>query len=111
MDPIRRTNRIICSTLGLLLIASVTHVPLVDITDSAAATQGLEASEGTLPSPTPVPKSPEPVRLMLESKRYVYLLSLHNVTSRTTDTDMFLLLKHMMLDPLKFRSNYVDSHA
>lgn len=48
---------------------------------------------------------------MLESKRHVYLLSLHNVTSRTTDTDMFLLLKHMMLDPLKFRSNYVDSHA
>lgn len=110
MDPIRRINRIICSTLGLLLIASFTHVPLVDITDSAAATQGMEASEGTLPSPTPLPKSPEPVRLMLESKYHVSLLSLHNVTCRT-DTDMFLLLKHMKLDPLKFRSNYVDSHA
>lgn len=110
MDPIRRINRIICSTLGLLLIASVAHVPLVDITDSAAATQGMEASEGTLPAPTPVPKSPEPVRLMLESKRHVSLLSLHNVTCNT-DTDMFLLLKHMLLEPLKFRSNYVDSHA
>ncbi|PJN49235.1 hypothetical protein PAEVO_59440 [Paenibacillus sp. GM2FR] len=110
MDPIRRINRIICSTLGLLLIALFTNVPLVDITDSAAATQGMEASEGTLPSPTPVPKSPEPVRLMPESKRHVSLLSLHIVTFRT-DTGMFLLLKHMMLDPLKFRSNYVGSHA
>lgn len=110
MDPIRRINRIICSTLGLLLIASVCNVPLVDITDSAAATQGMEASEGTLPAPTPVPKSPEPVRLMLESKRHVSLLSLLSVTCNT-DTDMFLLLKHMKLEPLKFRSNYVDSHA
>lgn len=47
---------------------------------------------------------------MLESKRHVSLLSLHNVTCNT-DTDMFLLLKHMLLEPLKFRSNYVDSHA
>ncbi|ANA79912.1 hypothetical protein PVOR_00265 [Paenibacillus vortex V453] len=110
MDPIRRIIRIICSTLGLLLIASVTPVPLVDITDSAAATHGMEASEGNLPESTPVPKTPEPVRLKLEDKRHVSLLSLNNVTC-CTETDMFLILKHMLLEPLKFRSNYVDSHA
>lgn len=47
---------------------------------------------------------------MLEAKRHVSLLSLQNVTC-CTETDMFLILKHMLLEPLKFRSNYVDSHA
>ncbi|KOP66073.1 hypothetical protein AMS62_13100 [Bacillus sp. FJAT-18019] len=109
MDPTRRINRIICLALGFLLIASVSQIPMTDLSDSAAAS-GLEASEGILPASSPVPKSPEPVRLMLEAKHNVSLLSSQNVTS-CTDTDMFLLLKHMKLEPLKFRSNYVDHHA
>ncbi len=57
----------------------------------------------------PTPKCPDPIRMIPEAPRHIYLLSLHNV-SRSTETDMFLILKHMLLAPLKFRSNYVDSH-
>lgn len=110
MDPIRRINRIICSALGFMLLSYVTPVLGEDLSDSVIAQQGMEAPEGAYPAPAPVPKSPDPVRLMLELPRHESLLSLNDVTC-STETDMFLILKHMMLEPLKFRSNYVDSHV
>ncbi|WP_141235863.1 hypothetical protein [Paenibacillus sp. 7541] len=70
-----------------------------------------EAVESVRPAPPMLPKSPEPGRMMPEVFSRVFITLLPKSIDEPVQSDTFLILKHMLLEPLKFRSNYVDIHA
>lgn len=110
-DPIRRRSRVIYWALGWFMLISSVSLTGDDVSESAVPQQELALSKAARTVPAPVPTTPLPERTAIETTKTVYLMSTRmNVFSQQT-AHIFLILKHMLLEPLKFRSNYVNSHA
>ncbi|WP_422658708.1 hypothetical protein ACK8P5_24110 [Paenibacillus sp. EC2-1] len=97
--------------LGLSVLASSTSITGDDRSDSIFETQELALAKSNRAAPAPIPTSPVPERTLTVAPRKVYLISTRMNFFSLKSAHIFLILKHMLLEPLKFRSNYVDSHA
>lgn len=97
--------------LGLSVLASATSITGDDRTDSAVPSQELALAKSYRAAPVPIPTGPVPDRMMIAAPRKMYLISKRMNEFSLQTAHIFLILKHMLLEPLKFRSNYVDGHA
>ena len=111
MDPIRRISRFFYLALGLSVLASSTSITGDDRADSAVPSQELAPAKSNRAATTPIPLSPLPERIMSAAPRQMYLISTRMNEFSLQTAHIFLILKHILLEPLKFRSNYVDGHA
>ena len=111
MDPIRRISRFFYLALGLSVLASSTSITRDDRTDSAVPSQELAPTKSNHAAPATIPLSSVPERIILAAPRQMHLISTRMNEFSLETAHIFLVLKHMLLEPLKFRSNYVDGYA
>lgn len=97
--------------LGLSVLASSSPLSGVERSDSAIPTQELTQAKSNRATPAPIPTSPVPEWIMSAAPRRMYLISTRMNEFSLQTAHIFLILKHMLLEPLKFRSNYVDEYA
>ena len=107
MDPIRRISRFVYVTLGILAAAFTVHWSGEDKNDPSAVKQReLELTKASDSPPDSPPTSPVPEKYRGVAG-YVNLISAIIIEFSLRNTYISLFLKRKLLEPLKFRSNYV----
>ncbi|UNK18197.1 hypothetical protein MNQ98_27940 [Paenibacillus sp. N3/727] len=93
------------------VLASFTPISGEDKSKSAVPSQELALAKSNRVAPAPIPTGPVPERILSAAPRQMYLISTRLTEFSLQTAHIFLILKHMLLEPLKFRSNYVDGNA